>query len=83
MDKSENKGIVITDEIAENITKVEELAYELKINQVMTSTPQVIQPDNSMDKVSDLFREKRISGAPVVKAGAWSEFSVLRILSGA
>ena len=70
MDKSENKGIVITDEIAENITKVEELAYELKINQVMTSTPQVIQPDDTMDKVSDLFREKRISGAPVVKAGA-------------
>ena len=69
MDISEHKGIVITDEIAENITKVEELAYELKINQVMTSTPQVIAPDDTMDKVSDLFREKRISGAPVVNAG--------------
>lgn len=69
MDKSERKGIVITDEIAENITKVEELAYELKINQVMTKDMQVIQPDASMDTVSDLFREKRISGAPVVKDG--------------
>lgn len=67
MDKSETKGIAITDEIAENITRVEELAYELKINQVMTSNIQVIHPDATMDRVSDLFREKRISGAPVVR----------------
>jgi anti-sigma regulatory factor (Ser/Thr protein kinase)/CBS domain-containing protein len=70
MDQSENKGIIITDEIAENITKVEELSYELKINQVMTSDMQVIQPDTTMEVVSDLFREKRISGAPVVIDGS-------------
>jgi anti-sigma regulatory factor (Ser/Thr protein kinase)/predicted transcriptional regulator len=35
----------------------------------MTSDIQVIQPNDSMDIVSDLFREKRISGAPVVKDG--------------
>ena len=67
MNQSDKKGIVITDEIADNISKVEELAYELKINQVMTSNIMIIQPETSMEEVSELFRAKRISGAPVVK----------------
>ncbi len=67
MNQSDKKGIVITDEIADNISKVEELAYELKINQVMTSKILIIQPETSMEEVSELFRAKRISGAPVVK----------------
>lgn len=67
MNQSDKKGIVITDEIADNISKVEELAYELKINQVMTSNILIIQPETSMEEVSELFRAKRISGAPVVK----------------
>jgi CBS domain-containing protein/anti-sigma regulatory factor (Ser/Thr protein kinase) len=69
MNQSDKKGIVITDEIAENISKVEELAYELKISQVMTSNILIIQPETSMEEVSELFRAKRISGAPVVKDG--------------
>jgi CBS domain-containing protein/anti-sigma regulatory factor (Ser/Thr protein kinase) len=69
MNQSDKKGIVITDEIADNISKVEELAYELKINQVMTSNILIIQPETSMEEVSELFRAKRISGAPVVKDG--------------
>ena len=59
-------GKIITDAIAEEITRVEELSYELKINQVMTRTMKVISPDISMEEVADLFRGARISGAPVV-----------------
>jgi len=69
MNQSDKKGIAITDEIADNISKVEELAYELKINQVMTSNILIIEPETSMETVSELFRAKRISGAPVVKDG--------------
>ena len=69
MQDGEQKGIIITDEIAESITKVEELAYELKINQVMAADIQTVAPETSMDIVSDLFRERRISGAPVVSDG--------------
>lgn len=66
---SDPKGVVITDKIAENITKVEELSYELLINQVMTRDVATVTPDSSMEAVADLFREKRISGAPVLKDG--------------
>lgn len=67
MDQSSgNKGTVITDEIASSITRVEELSYELKIVDVMTSNTKVIHPEMLMEEVADLFRERRISGAPVV-----------------
>jgi CBS domain-containing protein/anti-sigma regulatory factor (Ser/Thr protein kinase) len=59
-------GKIITDAIAEDITRVEELSYELKINQVMTSNIHVIKPEDSMEEVANLFRASRISGAPVV-----------------
>jgi predicted transcriptional regulator len=62
-------GKIITDAIAEDITRVEELSYELKINQVMTSNIHVIKPEVSMEEVADLFRSSRISGAPVVVDG--------------
>lgn len=63
---SVNNGPVITDEIASTITRVEELSYELKIAQVMSRNIKSITPDMQMDEVADLFRENRISGAPVV-----------------
>jgi len=59
----------ITDAVAENITKVEELAYELLINQVMTRDIATISPADTMEFVANLFREKRISGAPVLNDG--------------
>ena len=58
--------IVIKDQSAEKITKVEELAYELSVVEVMTSNVKVISPDMKMADVVDLFRRERISGAPVV-----------------
>ncbi len=60
---------LITDEKAGFITRVEELAYELKIEAVMTRDPEVVDPRLQMKDVLELFREKRISGAPVVSDG--------------
>lgn len=60
---------VITDGAAGLITRVEELAYELKIEEVMTRDVKMVTPTTMMEEVLDLFREARISGAPVVAEG--------------
>jgi CBS domain-containing protein/anti-sigma regulatory factor (Ser/Thr protein kinase) len=57
---------VITDAAAGLITRVEELAYELKIEEVMTRDIKVVTPEMTMQEVLNLFREGRISGAPVI-----------------
>jgi CBS domain-containing protein/anti-sigma regulatory factor (Ser/Thr protein kinase) len=59
----------ITDRAVETITRVEELAYELKIAEVMSSEIKAVSPDMQMEKVLDLFRVARISGAPVLENG--------------
>ena len=56
----------LTDQDAENITRVEELAYELKIEEVMTRNLLKLTPEIKMGDALDLFRQDRISGAPVV-----------------
>jgi len=61
-----SKGKTITDKDAESITRVEELAYELKIEEVMCRTLKTVAPDLNMHTALDLFRQMRISGAPVV-----------------
>jgi CBS domain-containing protein/anti-sigma regulatory factor (Ser/Thr protein kinase) len=58
---------IITDQMAENITRGEELAYELKIAEVMTRNMKTVVPEMRMGDVLELFRLARISGAPVVK----------------
>jgi CBS domain-containing protein/anti-sigma regulatory factor (Ser/Thr protein kinase) len=60
------KTRIVTDKEAENISRVEELAYELRISQVMTASPILLTPEMRMQEVLDIFRRKRISGAPVV-----------------
>jgi CBS domain-containing protein/anti-sigma regulatory factor (Ser/Thr protein kinase) len=57
----------ITDEEVKNITRIDELSYELKIQDVMTPSPQTIDPDTKMSDVVELFRSLHISGAPVLK----------------
>jgi anti-sigma regulatory factor (Ser/Thr protein kinase)/CBS domain-containing protein len=63
------KGKFITDKQAESITRVEELAYELRVDEVMTHNPVVVSEDMFMSDVLEVFRSKRISGAPVMKDG--------------
>ena len=60
---------IITDQAAENITKVEELAYELRIHEVMTENVLCLSPDLSMKEAVDTFQRDRISGAPVTGRG--------------
>ncbi len=66
-DISSVHGRIITDQDAENITRVEELAYELKVESVMTENPLTVTPETSMQETLETFRRKRISGAPVVQ----------------
>jgi CBS domain-containing protein/anti-sigma regulatory factor (Ser/Thr protein kinase) len=62
------KGRAVTDQDAENITRVEELAYELKIQEVMTRDIKMVTTEMTMIETLDMFRQMRISGAPVVNA---------------
>jgi CBS domain-containing protein/anti-sigma regulatory factor (Ser/Thr protein kinase) len=57
---------IISDQEAENISRVEELAYEIKVREVMTSELISFSPEIKMHEVLEVFRQKRISGAPIV-----------------
>jgi CBS domain-containing protein/anti-sigma regulatory factor (Ser/Thr protein kinase) len=59
----------IADQEATNITRVEELTYELKIEEVMTKDPCVVSPETIMEDILEIFRKNRISGTPVVISG--------------
>lgn len=63
---SETHSKPMTDQDAENITRTEELAYELKVEQVMTKDLKSVSPEGTMLEALESFREGRISGAPVV-----------------
>ena len=57
---------VITDELAGSITRTEELAYILKIADVMTENVKTLTPDQSMQDLLETLEEYRVSGVPVV-----------------
>lgn len=59
----------ITDKEAQSITRVEELAYELRVQEVMTGDLKALSPEMSMAEALEMFRTARISGAPVVDDG--------------
>jgi CBS domain-containing protein/anti-sigma regulatory factor (Ser/Thr protein kinase) len=63
------RGRTITDKNAQEITRVEELAYDLKINDVMSRELHVVLPEMSMADLLDILRDAQISGTPVVMAG--------------
>nr|MDA8217831.1 CBS domain-containing protein [Dehalococcoidales bacterium] len=50
-------------------TRVHELVYELRIEQVMTPNVLTLKPSNTMREAKELFRVNRISGAPVLNNG--------------
>ena len=60
---------IVTDADARNISRVEELSYELKIADVMARNIHTVTPDMQIVEVLDLFRRNRISGAPVISDG--------------
>lgn len=52
-----------------NLTKVQELVYELKVEQVMTRDVITLPPDATMAELKEVLRINRISGVPVVENG--------------
>ncbi len=60
-----SKHPIVSDQTAENITRVEELAYELRIREVMTENVICLDLDMLMRAALDIFQKERISGAPV------------------
>ncbi len=63
---SSQRKRIITDQEAENISRVEELAYEIKVNEVMTKDLICFSPQILMREVLEVFRQRRISGAPII-----------------
>ncbi len=53
----------------DEFTKVQELVYELKIEQVMTANVVTVGPDAPMSSVAETLRLNRISGCPVLENG--------------
>lgn len=49
------------------ITKIQELTYEMKVEDVMTRNVITISPKTMIDELREILRDKRISGAPVVE----------------
>lgn len=62
-------GRPITDHDAHEISRVEELSYDLKVREVMTTALQSASPDMPLSRVLDILRIYRISGLPVVREG--------------
>jgi CBS domain-containing protein/anti-sigma regulatory factor (Ser/Thr protein kinase) len=60
-------GRPITDQDAHDISRVEELSYDLKIREVMTADLKTATPDMPLSQVLELLRVNRISGLPVVE----------------
>jgi CBS domain-containing protein/anti-sigma regulatory factor (Ser/Thr protein kinase) len=50
----------------QGIGRVQELTYELKVEEVMTKNVMTVQPDSRVGDLRELFRVNKISGTPVV-----------------
>jgi CBS domain-containing protein/anti-sigma regulatory factor (Ser/Thr protein kinase) len=61
------EGRTITDQDARDISRVEELSYDLKINEVMTREVQSVTPSMRVSNVLEILRVRRISGVPVLE----------------
>lgn len=74
----------VTDKDAQGITRVQELAYELKVEEVMSRTVKALTPGMHIIDVLEMFRQGHISGAPVVEndqlVGVVSIEDLIRIL---
>jgi len=58
---------LITDRDANEINRVEELSYDLKVRDVMTTKVRSTNPQGSLFDVLEILRLNRISGLPVVQ----------------
>lgn len=51
------------------VTKLQELVYELKIEEVMTTKVITVSPEDTVREMKEVLRLNRISGAPVLRDG--------------
>jgi CBS domain-containing protein/anti-sigma regulatory factor (Ser/Thr protein kinase) len=83
-EKHGRHGRPITDQDAHDISRVEELSYDLKIREVMTADVKTATPEMPLSKVLEILRLNRISGLPVVEndklAGVLSLEDIVRAL---
>jgi CBS domain-containing protein/anti-sigma regulatory factor (Ser/Thr protein kinase) len=63
------RGRTVTDQNAQEITRVEELAYDLKVRDVMSQALHTVTPHMSMADLLEMLRQAQISGTPVVRDG--------------
>lgn len=61
------RGRPITDQDAQEISRVEELSYDLKIREVMVANLKTASPEMPLSSVLEILRANRISGVPVVE----------------
>jgi CBS domain-containing protein/anti-sigma regulatory factor (Ser/Thr protein kinase) len=50
-------------------TRTQELMYELRVQEAMSTELITVEPETSMDEVLRILKEKRLSGTPVTKEG--------------
>jgi CBS domain-containing protein/anti-sigma regulatory factor (Ser/Thr protein kinase) len=60
----------ISEVAAQEITRVEELAYVIRVSEVMSSRVKSVSPSMRMGDVLEILRQERISGAPVILEGS-------------
>jgi len=63
------KGRTVTDQDAREISRVEELSYDLKVSETMTREVKSVAPDLLLSDVLEILRVNRISGVPVQDGG--------------
>lgn len=51
------------------LTRTQELIYEMKAGEVMTKAVVTVTPETSMSELREILRSHRISGTPVVSKG--------------
>lgn len=62
-------GRPVTDQDAREISRVEELSYDLKVSETMTRQVKCVSPDQPLASVLEILRLGRISGVPVQENG--------------
>ena len=70
MEPNPQQSIKTVGRVVENISPAEELAYELRIEEVMSQNVHCLFPDLKMQEVVEFFRQNHISGAPVLSRDA-------------
>jgi CBS domain-containing protein/anti-sigma regulatory factor (Ser/Thr protein kinase) len=64
-----NDQLLSEEQKRKQITKLQELAYELKVGQAMSVNVITVSPETTMAEVREILRDNRISGTPVVEDG--------------